>query len=181
MTVLFLNREITLKKEGLLSNYFLKTFLLKKRHSNNLGGNLTTGFSDLSTQDLVLAFFRWRNFGIGDLNQNESSSRVDFIVKPPEESKEDDKNILTSEDAGLNVVVIDSKRSLGYNTILTVRSQLESIGNSDQKTCIFVGDCGYSQSAKEMADKEGFILMTRGELVSIFKSERINPREYVSY
>jgi hypothetical protein len=132
----------------------------------------------MSTRDLAVAFFRWRKFKLAAEPHGTSGCRVEFIVKPPERDEQDEKNQYLG-DEGLNVVVIDSRRSLGYNTVLSIKAQLESSRNPIRRTCIVVGKKGYSQSAKEMAEKEGFILMTRGELVSIFESEQVDPHRFV--
>lgn len=122
----------------------------------------------ISLQELARGFFMWKAFQVREsvlVQGNLQSYRFDFLL-----SRNSPSTPLQVADIG--VKVIDWARTCGVNVILHFEQMLEDVQPAIPQGMVVSNR--FSSSARSLATKAGITLLSRGELVSIYRNQQIS-------
>lgn len=131
--------------------------------------NVDENFDHICLRDLARRFFEWKSFGVREtipLQGNSGAYEFDFLLSQKDELPSD---VL----AEFGVLVKDWARTCGVNVILQFEHIMEDVRPAVHQGMLIANQ--FSSSARALADKAGLLLLSRGELVSIYRTNQIEP------
>ena len=152
---------------------FLSESLNEKNRLKGMGGfqmvlSKSAGNLDgVSLRDLARKFFEWKSFVVHESESIQgkfNAHKFDFLVS---QDKQPSPEIL----ADIGVLVKDWARTCGINVILQFEQIVKDVRPAIRQGML-VGN-QFSSSARSLAEKAGILLLSRGELISIYRTHQI--------
>ncbi|MFX0115022.1 MAG: restriction endonuclease [Candidatus Hodarchaeota archaeon] len=123
----------------------------------------------LGLRELARGFFEWKSFGVREsipLQGNSGAYEFDFLLSQRGEQ-------VSESLADLGVLVKDWARTCGVNVILQFEHIMKDVSPAVHQGMLIANQ--FSSSARALAEKAGLLLLSRGELVSIYRTNQIEP------
>ncbi|MFX0117665.1 MAG: restriction endonuclease [Candidatus Hodarchaeota archaeon] len=118
-------------------------------------------------RDLARGFFEWKSFGVREsipLQGNLGAYEFDFLLSQKEDMPSDAL-------ADFGVLVKDWARTCGVNVILQFEHIMKDMHPIIHQGMLIANQ--FSSSARALAEKAGVLLLSRGELISIYRTNQI--------
>ncbi len=118
--------------------------------------------NEVQLRDLIRTFFQWKSFSVQEsvsIPGNSGNHEFDFLLSSGSESPQ------------IGVLLKDWGRTCGVNVILQFEQVVKDARPNVHQGMLVANQ--FSSSARSLAEKAGILLLSRGELVSIFRNQRI--------
>ncbi len=123
----------------------------------------------VSLRDLARGFFEWKSFGVKEsipLQGNSGAYEFDFLISQQGKST-------PNSFAEFGVLVKDWARTCGVNVILQFEHIVKDVHPAVHQGMLIANQ--FSSCARALAEKAGLLLLSRGELISIYRTNQIEP------